>query len=432
MMTGDFRKWLAVGTGVGIRICGDHLEVTVARLRGREAKVLAAAKIDDFRNRPASEWGAEYTSLLAGAGAGHLAATVILPRSEVIVRPLELPGVGNRDLDSAVRLQVDSLHPYSEEGALSAWAPVKGTSSVLVGIARRDVVEHYVSLFAEAGVRVSSLTLGAAVIHSAARLRESAPPEGFLILMASEDGLEAYGESPARPIFSTILDLPPEEAVRTAAAELRVDADAAPRTLMEVLPEPQQSGLNVEPVSYAAALAAASPWLATQTNLLPSEQRATSSRVMYVPTLALVCLLLIAVGVLAVYGAVVERNYLQDLESEIAALTPEAARVRDLDESMGALTSKREEIFQFQRRTGADLDALEELTGLLEPPAWLRSLQLRRDNVQLNGQAPVAAPLLELIDDSPLFRDSQFTRTISQVEEGEEFAIRATREEPAP
>lgn len=424
----DSKRWLAVGTGIGIRIHGDDLDITVARLRGREIRVLAAGRIENFRGRPAGDWGAECASLVSRAGASHLAATVVLPRSEVIVRQLDLPGVRGRDLDSAVRLQVDSLHPYREEEAVCAWARLKGTPAVLVSIARREVVERYASLFAEAGIRVASLTLGAAAIHSAIRMQDRLPADGVLILVDSDDGLEAYGESPARRIFSAVFDLPPEEAAPLAAAELRVDPDTARSALGELLPAPHSTEFDVDPVSYAASIAAACPWLALQVNLLPSEQRASSSRAVYVPTAVLAAVLLILGCALAVYATVAERHYRDTLQSEIDAVTPQAAQVRDLDDSMSALLERRDELFEFRSRTRADLDALEELTHVLEPPAWLRTLRLTRDTLQMNGYAPQAAPLLEIIDGSPLFRGSQFTSPISQQDEGEYFVIRSARE----
>ena len=59
-MTLEFQKWLAVGAGVGIRIEGDDLAVTVVRIRPGGVRVLATTTITDFRHRPAGVWGAEY------------------------------------------------------------------------------------------------------------------------------------------------------------------------------------------------------------------------------------------------------------------------------------------------------------------------------------------------------------------------------------
>lgn len=432
MKTGDIKKWLAFGTGVGIEIRGDDLEVTVARVRPLGVRILGTTTIVRFRQRPASEWGAEYARFLTTTGGSHLAAAVLLPRREMVVRRLSLPGVASRDMDAAIRFQVDSLHPYPEEEAAYGWARIAGTPLVLVGIARSQVIEHYGLLFAEAGLRVASFTFSAAVIHSAIRLLSSPPEEGFLIFHEQEGRLEAYGESPARPVFSATFDLPPEKVAPLAAAELRLDGDIQPLRLAELLPAPgampAEADLSRSAISYATALAGACPWLALSANLLPAGQRSSSSRALYVPTIALAALLLIGVGILAAYGGIEDRRYLSELQDEIAAFTPEAGKVGELDKDMEALRARRQLLSEFRQRTKADLDVLQELTRILAPPAWLKSLQLSRTGARLSGEATQAAPLLEIIDNSPLFRNSEFTNPMSKVGKAESFAIRTERE----
>ncbi len=145
----DPKRILAIGTGVGIEIGRHDLRVVVARVRPSGADITGWTVIAGFRNRPAAEWGSEYSEFLKRTGAAHLAATALLPRSEVIVRLISLPGVPNRDLASAVTYQIDALHPYGEDEAHYAWARIPQTSSVLVAIAKRAVVDRYATLFGQ-------------------------------------------------------------------------------------------------------------------------------------------------------------------------------------------------------------------------------------------------------------------------------------------
>ena len=426
-------KWLAFGTGVGIEIHGEDLEITVARVRPGEVRILGTTTIVRFSHRPAVEWGAEYAQFLNKIGGGHLAATVLLPRREIIVRHLSLPGVASGDLNAAIKFQADSLHPYPEEEAAFGWARITGTPQVFIGIARKQVVERYAVLFAEADVRVASFTFSAAAVHSAIRILSKPPEDGFLLLEEYEAGLEIYGESPARPVFSATFDLPADKAVSLAAAELRLDADLEPLQLSELLPLPRSApedyNLSGATFSYTAALAGACPWLTQPANLLPPEQRSSSSRTAYVPTIALTALLLVAVGILAAYTGIEDSRYLSALQNEIARLTPQAGRFQELNSSMEALRARRRMLFEFRQRTTYDLDTLQELTSILSPPAWLRNLQLTRSRVVLSGEAAQAAPLLEIIDNSPLFRNSEFTNPMSKVGDAESFAIRTERED---
>src|SRR4051794_25104136 len=134
-------RWTALGTGVGIEIRDKELHVTIVRVRPSAAGVLGAATVTEYKTRPAAEWGTELLAFLRKVGAGHIAATVLLPRRDVIVRTIHLPGVTDRDLESAVRLQIDSLHPFTDEDVSFSHARLGKTPFVLVGIARRQVID---------------------------------------------------------------------------------------------------------------------------------------------------------------------------------------------------------------------------------------------------------------------------------------------------
>src|SRR4051812_978497 len=177
----DLRKLMAFGSGVGIEIGGDSLEVIAARVRPSKIEVLGRLVIENYAARPAAEWGAEYSRFLKSVGMGHLSATVLLPRREVIVRQVALPGVSGKDLENAIRFQMDTLHPYGEEDVV--WGSSRlAFGSVLVGIVRRQVVDRYRLLFNEAGILVSSFTFSAAAVHAAIRLNGAGYGEGFLAL----------------------------------------------------------------------------------------------------------------------------------------------------------------------------------------------------------------------------------------------------------
>jgi len=65
---------LGFGSGVGIEIHGNELEVVAARVRASRVRVLGRLTIENFTERPAAEWGAEYTRFLKLSGVGHLSA----------------------------------------------------------------------------------------------------------------------------------------------------------------------------------------------------------------------------------------------------------------------------------------------------------------------------------------------------------------------
>ena len=426
------RRWLAIGTGVGIEMGMRDLRVVAARVRPGGVRVLGSTVIERFRERPAAEWGAEYAEFLKRLGLSHLAATVLLPRREVIVRVLALPGVPVKDLVPAISFQIDALHPYAEEEAAWAWARLAANDSVLIGITRHETIGRYASLLAEAGVKAAAFTFAAAAIYSALRLLGAPPAGGFLALHEDEEGVEAYGESPTRAVFSAEFPAGWERVAAMAAADLRLEPHDGALRLAQVLPAPRtfpsDFDLSVFARAYAAALHAACPRLDLPLNLLPAEHRATASRLIYAPTVALLVLLAAAGLALAAIRPIEDRRYLAALRAEIAHLEPVALKAGELDRQVEAIRVRTRSLDEFRRRSKADLDLLAELTRRLEPPIWLAQLEMTRDAVNLAGEAEQAAGLLKVLDESPLLRNSEFTMPIARIGSAESFRIRCQRE----
>lgn len=436
MSSQQYRKWLAFGSGAGIEIGDRDLDVTLVRVRPSGVQTTGTLRIERYAERPAAEWGAEYARFLKKHNGSHLAATVLLPRREVIVRQLSMPGVNDRDLSQAITFQLDGLHPFSEDEAIHAWSRMDDGANVLVGITRREVIDRYAGLFAEAGIKIAAITFSAAVVYASLRIFGAPPAPGFLALMEGDGEVEAYGESEARPLFSATFETPnrqfAERARGQAAAELRLPLETAAVPIAQVLPKPNGApeGFTVsdQPMTYATAVVAACPRAGLHVNLLPPERRETSSRIMFLPTIVLAGLLAIVAGSLFAYSSYEDRQYLAKLQAEISRLDPEARKPLMMDQAIEHARARALMLDQFKQRTRADLDALAELTKIFEPPAWVNSLELTRDQVRIAGEASQAPGLLKLIDKSPLFEGSEFAAPMSRTANGDVFAIRARRE----
>ena len=233
----DARKLVEFGSGVGISIGAADMEAVVARVRPTGVRVAGRLVIEGFAGRPAAEWGGDYNRFLKTAGAGHLSATVLLPRRDVVVRQLALPGVAGSDLEGAIRLQIDTLHPYGDDDVVWGWSPL-AYGNVLVGIARRAAVERYVELFAAAGIAIGAFTFPAAAMHAATRLTDHRGAAGFVAAERTPAGtVEVYGESPSH-VFSAELQMDPERAAAMALAELRLPPEIVPIAFGDLLPRP--------------------------------------------------------------------------------------------------------------------------------------------------------------------------------------------------
>jgi Tfp pilus assembly protein PilN len=284
----------------------------------------------------------------------------------------------------------------------------------------------------EAGAAIAGFTFSAAAVHAAIRLNGAvAAGEGFVALSRTPAGaVEVYGESQARPVYSAEFDLPPQRAAAIALSELRLPPATDPKALEAVLPRPLvnpvANDLSRNALPYAAALAGACPRLAPAANVLPQEYRQSNARAVFIPTAILGALVLLTAGGMAAYSSWSEKHYLKTINAEIARLDPERRRAETMERQTNLIRARSVLLDEFRAQTRKDLDALNELTRLIAPPAWTNVIDMARDQVRLNGEAPQAAPLLKILDSSPLFENSE-AQMVNRGPNGEGFQIRANR-----
>ncbi len=306
---------------------------------------------------------------------------------------------------------------------------------MLVGLARKELLDSYETLFAEAGILMAAATFSPAVIHSALRIWSEAP-SSLLCFNSDENGrTELYGESESRGVFSAEFSVAQERAVGLARAELRMANDHPAMALAEVLPgcpgKPTVAGETAcptNPVAYAAAIAGSAPRVANFANLLPPERRASHDRVQYVvPAILGILLALASLAVFVMFPALEQGRYRADLDREARQMEPAAARAQALERKIKEDGNKIVMLDEIRRRPQADLEILNELTRLLPPPVWTTAIEIYPDSVVISGEADQAAPLLKVLDSSPLFQNSEFALSLTRGAQTEQFRIKTMR-----
>ena len=463
-----------IGTGCGIEVRDDDLLVVAVKSRPKGVTVLGREAIKDFRQRPPREWGEEYAAFLKERGLSHLAATVSLPRGEVIVRQVQLPPVKGKDLAAAVSFQIETLHPFGEDEVCFGHAPLRspaeGAGEIPVGvvIAERAKVDAYADLFEEAGIAVRSFSVTAAAFFAGVRVRWDSPPAPFLITDFHHQKLEIYGEGENRPLFSAEFDLssmPAERALHLAEADLRLAESesallavcgqgqesgggeaARPlaaqqleegesafewRSIAEILPMPLESPFDFDVRRDAAALSvaleSACPRLGWRANLLPRERRKSSSRWMYAPTAALTSIVFLLLVAFALRPTIQDRSYVEALETEYSRLAAVVEQADATKEQTLHAERKVRTLRSLEARTEIDMRTLGELSELIPDTAWLTSLELDDKGLRMSGEANEAAPLLGRLSDSRHVTNAAFSTSLREIPRGQRFQIAAER-----
>ncbi len=463
----QWKHILRWGAGCGIEVRGPDLRVVAVKSRPGSFKVLGRIEIADFRNRPASEWGAEYNTFLRALKLSHLAATVSLPRSEMMVRQVTLPPLNRKELGAAVGYQLETLHPYEADQVYTAFFSLgeraEGVSQVQVAVlvAQKAIVEGYADLFESGGVQVASFTAGAAAFYTGVRVRWDSSPAPFLIADLQPGGIEIYGEGKNRPLFSGAFESQsPERVLTLAGADLRLqESDPASvvfcgaegaedgshlrelardlgdtfslRSAAELLPSPATAVPEFDEGRDAAALAvaleSACPRLGWRANLLPSARRKRNSHWMYAPTAALVAALILLVFAYPLRRVVQDRGYLGELEAETARLEQDVSTAAAAQARGREIAARIEMLESLRARSETDLRIIREISQQLPDTAWLSQLDLRDEGVRLYGEAAAAAPLLAIVDGTRTLENAAFMTSLIKTDKGERFQITARR-----
>jgi Tfp pilus assembly protein PilN len=455
-----FSQFQRIGSGCGIEIRGANLHVVAVKSRRAGLTVLGSAKIENFRERPAVEWGREYADFLASCGFAHVSATVSLPRDAVIVRHLQLPPMGEKERAAAVRYQLDGLHPFAEDEVFHAYAVLdadaKGPSAVVVVVAEQKTVTYYADLFEEAGVAVAGFTVSASALRAALKLRTDRLAAPLLVVNRNGQDLEIYGESKGRAALSVEFDLgavPAGRALQLAEADLRLDrgetamlalsgdpldVDPAnaltPCSVGEIFPVPVSApgdfDLARDLQSLAAAVESACPRLGWGANLLPAGRRRSDSRLVWIPTAVLAGLLaLLGIGFL-LRSTIQNRAYAAAIEQRLAALQEVVDSTQNNREAAADVRERIAVLEGQATRTLQDLRILSEISSLLPESAWLQSLTINDEGIRLSGETPNAAPLLGVLNQARTVQGVAFAASLVRRDDKERFEITAQRGAP--
>lgn len=424
------RRWTSFGTGIGISIEADRLEAVLAEVRPQGIRVLDVLEILRYRERLAAEWGVEYEAFLRKHKIKHIAAVAVLPSKDVVSRVVTAAGVKDSELESAIRYQLDGLHPFPEEETKFSYARLRAPQSekIALGIGREAMINEYASFFEEAGIELAGLVTPAAAYYSALRILQDPPQDRFLAVREKESAIEVYAETETHPLYFVELEQETVRAVAYAASQVRLPREESVQKISALLPV-AESALVYGTASYAAALVSALPRQSLAVNLLPAERRRVISPLRWAPTLVLLALC-IAVGLsLAYFQEFQNRKLLQKLSDENAKLSGTLSQVRQAESKRDAAQKRIDSLQEFARYPKDDLDSLRELTRVVPPTAWVSRVDITRTHVSMLGEVEQATEMLRTLDDSPLFSNSEFLAQVGRSANNREvFQIRAQRE----
>lgn len=448
-----------MGRRAGVYLGDERLTVVV--VEGRGGVQHFAAELSDVP-------GARLKAELDARQLGLRRVRVGLARPLVTVKAIDLPRAEGGQLADMVAFELERHVPFPPEDMRFDWAPLpspaQGSVRVLVTACERRTVDGALRLVEESGLKPAALTVachdlpallarrtrtrwvlwahrsgGATdlVCLAQGRLQLSrtvpTPDTETLVdevsatltllgwsacdaIWVSGDGADELQTSPALGQLAGSLSEPPwSPAARAALAELPAD-DLGKATL-----------------ALAVALGSRRPAL----NLLPVELRPRTFSAGQLVTAAMVGVTaLLGLGLVLGQGYQQQR-YLGRVSEAIRELDPEVKAVERLAAELAQKKRLMETIDTIEKVEVRPLPVMRELTERLPQDAWLRTLSMDKQGIEITGQAGAANQLIPLLENSPFLARVEFTAPVTKAGDKEQFRIKAAwktppRSEPPP
>lgn len=436
---------------IGLALRDGRVDVVALRQSLGARKVIAAFSV------PADEDAAgAIRGRLAEAGVSARRAHVGLPRRAVVAKMVELPTVPGADLRRMVGFELERHLPFPPSDAVFDFevldtGPGRPGRVLLVAVERRSY-ERVRQLLQDAGLTPRLVGVG---IHSLARLAKGDAGRGRIVLWLETTDAELAVVVRGRVVASRAFPLPADgeareraletEIGRTLAALPEADRVSVAEVVVGGLPPPAFAvdrlpvrvgvaappGIPAPEDASLPALAAAlerpgkRPLVA---NLLPDELR---PRPFPWPLVATAALALVTLGIGIAIPAVTfvkERRTLAALDAGISRLAPEVRRAEQLAAEVERGRRELTTLRGFEDQGLHPLPVLRELTETLPADAWLTTLSVDRNGLELGGFASAASQLIPLLEASPGLERVEFTSPVTKGRDREQFRLRATWE----
>jgi Tfp pilus assembly protein PilN len=439
---------------VGLVIEDDHVAV---------AAIHEGGKTEYFRLKADESLTERLAAQLRARRLGSRRIRVGLDRSRVVVKTLALPRAAGGNRHSMVAFELERHVPFASEDTRFDWTPLPdgsdGLGRVLVAATegrmvdgalrlveathrqpprsvtvachglpillkqrpsvRRAVWIHgrgsrAILLFLERGeVHLSRIVPAGDGIALAAEIARSLPLAGWKACDAvwvSGDETPDFRSSFRRSDLGVPIAAPPLG--KTAAR------------LVKRLPLEEHS-------SALLALAVASGRRRPPLDLVPAQMRARTLSLVQAFTAGMaVAAGALGIALLLAHGHA-QTRHLERVSAEIRRLDPEVTAV----EQLGADVQLRRRLIATLQSidTGGlrPLPVLKDLTELVPGDAWLQSVSMDRQGLELTGQATTASSLVPLLEASPWLERVEFTAPVTRNQSKEQFRIRAAWEMPA-
>jgi Tfp pilus assembly protein PilN len=376
-------------------------------------------------------------------GTARTEVTLCIPKSWAIIKTAEFPSTVKENLPAVVSYEIDRLTPFAPDEAFFDFRVIADTGervTLLVMVARADMITPYLAALSENGFEVGGITVDLAAMCSLCRYADKKSDAIFLgIDGRGYEGALSHNGSIIQAFSNTFITDDENGRAEKISSEIASLADTArsrggsPRvfayfkdknpSLQELLKLRTSSpftvlggsipGLRISTPSENLPFAAVGSLMqslwpkADGFNLLQKGLREERKTPVFLSVVLLAAILSMA-ALYMIRPLRVEKDRLRGVESQLALKKEEVKKIEALKKDIEALQGDISTIRQFKANRPSTLDLLKELTVVIPKSTWLSHVRIAETTVNIEGHSPSSTELLPKLESSRFFAKAEF------------------------
>jgi Tfp pilus assembly protein PilN len=435
-------------TSIGIELRGEDMLICSLQSNLSGGVFTHFKRIADYRRRDQEDLRREINLFFKSRGLSKDTVVLGIPRTDVILRTLDLPSEVADDLKQVVHYQAQSFEPTEEDRFYHDYVLLDGDTSakkrltVLVVMVRKVLLDEYLALLRRVGIRPvsvlgSSMGLGNIFLQGRKGLRDKTfvladLRPSALELVALRHGAFVYSREAPKQSNQNWKDLILRE-IDEAASKLRLgpedtlekivlagessepayeetaasipDCELLRNSLPLAMPVENRPHLQEAASALGLAFTGLMRRPAIRVNLLPAELRVRQKRWAYVPTAILGLAIVALFFALALHRAAQNRILIRTLDTEIQSLKAPVERTQSVQNRADELAKRIKSLEDILRSRDMNLEILQELTTTLPPDTFLTTYSYRDGTLQLAGSSGSSYDLIPKLEKSTLLKN---------------------------
>jgi Tfp pilus assembly protein PilN len=433
-------------TSVGIELRGDDMLISSLQGNFSESTFTHFKRVENYRLRDKAELQQEIQFFFKSTGLSKDNIILGIPRSDLVLRYLDLPAEVADNLKQVVQYQVQSFEPTEEDKFYYDYTLLNGSGapkrlSILLAMVRKAYLDKHLQFLREIGIRpvaVIGSSMGLTNIFLGIRKEAN---KTYILADLSASTLEVVALNHGSIVYSrevpientgNWMDLIARE-IDEAASKIRLSpedeleqivlagesSESAHEEIKDALPDcvllksvlpaamPGENKIHIQEAASTVGLARTGMLRhpAVRLNLLPADLRRRQTRWAYVPAVLLGFVILALLVALGVHRIVQDRKISRQLDKEIQSLKAPVERVQSLRNGAETMEKRIRSVEDLLRNRDMNLDILKELTAILPPDTYLNSYSNRDGIIQIGGLSGSAYDLMPKLEKSPLLKD---------------------------